>query len=140
MKRDFACWSNKNKCPICEHVLYKKYEGMVCKNFRCPLYFKLEIGWVYLDGKKERSMDFFGFKYQFDISRHENLKRWLILKSEIIWEKKVCEICSGKEFLHIHHILPRCKYPELTFDKENLMLLCKECHKKIHEEDKYKFG
>lgn len=54
-------------------------------------------------------------------------------------ERKVCEICKSNRFLHVHHILPRSSHPELALDKDNLMVLCEECHKKIHSEDKYKY-
>lgn len=34
-------------CPICGHKLVKKSAGMVCKNWKCPLYWKLKKGWAY---------------------------------------------------------------------------------------------
>lgn len=34
--------------------------------------------------------------------------------------------------LHTHHIKPFAKHPELRFDKNNLITLCKDCHKNIH--------
>jgi len=143
MKRNelqgFNC-SDKTKCPICEHQLKKRYEGMVCKNPWCPLYFKCEKGWVYYNNEKKQSLLFWTAKYDFDITRHENIKKWLMLKSKIIYERKCCEVCGSIKLLQVHHILPRSSNPELALDIENLMLLCKDCHKKIHSEDKYNFG
>ena len=135
-------WKSKNTiCPFCGRKLYKRYEGMVCRNFRCLLYFKLEKGWVYLDGKKKNNSTYFRDKYDFNINRFENQKRWLILKSQLFYEReRKCEICDSEISLHIHHILYRSEYPELTFDKENLMILCGKCHKKIHEKDKWRFS
>ena len=130
----------KVNCPICNHVLYKKYEGLVCKNHRCKLYFKLERGWVYLTREKKDSALFFTSSYDFDIALFENRKKWLQMKSDILYEKKLCEICKSDRCLHVHHILPRSSHPELGMDKENLMVLCENCHNKIHSEDKYKFG
>jgi 5-methylcytosine-specific restriction endonuclease McrA len=126
-------------CPLCNHILYKRYEGMVCKNWKCKLYFKLERGWVLLNKERKNSLTFFRLKYDFDINRFENRKRWLKLKSKQIYQKKKCEICGSNIELHIHHILHRSSNPELTFDEENLIVLCKNCHLKIHKDDKYKF-
>lgn len=131
-------WYDKTKCPICNHKLQKKYEGMVCI-FGCPLFFKLGKGWVYIDNAKKNDPLFWAMKYNFNIQRHENIKKWLLLKSEIIYNKKVCEICESDRFLHVHHILPRSSHPELGLDKDNLMVLCEDCHKKIHRNDKYCF-
>lgn len=127
------------KCVSCGKALYKRYEGLVCKNSACGLYFKLEKGYIYLNGKRKRSALFFSNKYHFDITNYNNKKEWLLLRSELIYKKKVCEVCKSNIRLEVHHILPRCCYPELTFDLDNLMVLCKNCHKKIHSQEKYRF-
>jgi len=128
-------------CPICLCKLRKRYEGLVCKTSGCLLYFKLEKGWVYLDGKKKRSLQFLKDKYDFNIENYENQKKWLKLKVQIFNERdRECEICTDKIELHVHHIIPRSKEPMLAFDKENLMIVCNDCHKEIHKEDKYKFS
>lgn len=129
------------KCPLCERKLQKKYEGLICPNWKCNLgNFKCTRGWIYLDRKKEDSKLFFTSKYDFDITRHENIKNWLKLKSKLLYEKGKCEICGLDHHLHVHHILLRSSNPELVMDEENLMVLCKDCHKKIHNKDKYKFS
>ena len=55
-----------------------------------------------------------------------------------VWKERgehVCTIC-GKYLGTVplsymfDHILEKSKYPELTFEKENLALLCLECHDK----------
>lgn len=128
-------------CPICNKKLVKKHEGYVCTNSpnNCKIAgFKCGIGWCFIP-KKQNNL-FWTLKYDFDINRHENTKEWLMLKSIILYEKGCCEICGSDRFLQVHHILSRHKHPELALDKENLMVLCKDCHKKIHENDKYKFG
>lgn len=127
----------KEFCPLCEHKLQKRYEGMVCLNWKCPLHFKLEKGWVYLDGTKKNNMQFFKDKYDFDIERFENQKKWLILKSKVLSERgRKCEICGSEIEINVHHILSRTEYPNLTLDEENLIVLCGKCHRKIHEENK----
>lgn len=46
-----------------------------------------------------------------------------------------CELC-GKELpesmLTVHHIKKRAEHPELRYDKENVQLLCLECHRNLH--------
>jgi len=56
-----------------------------------------------------------------------------------------CRICGYKGHdIVAHHILDFHKYPELRFDLDNGITLCRSCHKKIHygigEETKFKKG
>lgn len=128
-------------CPVCKHKLVQKHEGLVCKNYNCIMYFKLGKGWVYLENEKNR-LDW-TLKYKFDLNSFENSRTWLKLKSEILKrDNMTCQICKVQFVdLHVHHILPRYKNPELTFDKDNLITLCYKCHQKIHaSEDKHYFG
>lgn len=46
--------------------------------------------------------------------------------------KDKCEICGGKEALHIHHIIPQCD-PRCTNDNSNLVIVCATDHSLIHE-------
>lgn len=131
--------TEKPRCPMCGFVLYKRHEGWVCKNWKCGLFFKLGRGWVLLDKSRKSSKLFFTSKYDFDINGHNNMKKWLELKSKVLYVRKVCEICKNDRKLHVHHILPRSEHPELALDEENLMVLCEGCHKNIHSEDKRRF-
>lgn len=58
------------------------------------------------------------------------------LKLELLFERGGhCELCGlslKKDNCQIHHIKPLSVHPELRYDKENLMLLCKECHSGLH--------
>jgi len=136
---DLPSWKDNTRCPLCNSKLQKRHEGMVCRG-TCPLSFKCSTGWVYINREMQKGNLFWTMKYDFNIERHENIKKWLLLKSEILYEKKCCEICKSDRYLHVHHILPRSSNPELALDKDNLMVLCELCHKKIHIDDKYKFG
>lgn len=57
---------------------------------------------------------------------------------EKLWEKEQghCMMCRKtiSKFHHsqIHHVLPYAKFPEFAMNKENLLLLCRDCHKEIH--------
>lgn len=60
----------------------------------------------------------------------------------ITWRKKVkkigeCQICGIKEKLVAHHIVPwECSITGRT-DTNNGMCLCKDCHKMVHNTEKY---
>ena len=63
--------------------------------------------------------------------------------SKIIWkrDKYTCQKCkckkkSSKSF-HIHHIVP-FENIELRADKNNLILLCKDCHNWVHSKENKK--
>jgi len=127
-------------CPICGKKLQKRYEGLVYRNFKCCMYFKLGKGWAYLI-PRDNGLNYLYNKFDFDLKHFNNLKKWLRLKTEILErDERKCVICSSNIELNVHHIISRAEAPELTFDKENLMTLCKSCHKKIHTDDKYYFG
>ena len=57
---------------------------------------------------------------------------------EKLWEKEQghCMMCRKtiSKFHHsqIHHVLPYARFPEFATNKENLLLLCRDCHKEIH--------
>lgn len=139
---------NKEKptCPICNHILYKKYEGHVCKNWKCKLYHKLGKGWVYLGIKtKEEHIvnDLWGQNYRIMLR-----KEWVIIKDIIIrkynYSCQFCDYNMSDDFdrnkrLEVHHIIPAHKQSALYFDEDNLILCCNTCHKKLHLTDKYKF-
>lgn len=45
-----------------------------------------------------------------------------------------CQICKSKENLHTHHIIFQSKHKGLGKNyKNNLAVICEECHKKVHE-------
>lgn len=60
-------------------------------------------------------------------------REWLELRYDVLAERGgKCECCgatakSGAE-LHIDHILPRSKWPDLALDKGNLQVLCAACN------------
>lgn len=48
-------------------------------------------------------------------------------------------VCCSKEIreMQLHHLNSRNKYPEQTFDENNVIIICKDCHKKFHDEYGY---
>lgn len=50
-----------------------------------------------------------------------------------------CEICGCEidwRSVSVHHIKPRLTHPELEFDADNLMALCRHCHEQLHERER----
>ena len=66
------------------------------------------------------------------IRASRSYRRWrkIILKRD----NYRCQKCGEKRFLHVHHILPFSKYPELRLDPKNGITLCVNCHIEEHRE------
>lgn len=128
-------------CPFCKHSLSKRYEGLICKNWKCELDFKLGKGWVFILGRSEKNINYWEERYDFNIERFENKKKWLLKKEQILRNhNNQCAVCGKCYSLRIHHILYRSEHPLLTFDDENLIVLCEKHHKEIHNKDKWRFS
>lgn len=59
------------------------------------------------------------------------------------WRKAVlerdnytCQMCGSKEKLHVHHIRSFKDYSDLRFDIKNGVVLCKNCHLRVHKRRK----
>ncbi|MGC1394324.1 MAG: FAD-dependent thymidylate synthase [Coleofasciculaceae cyanobacterium] len=47
----------------------------------------------------------------------------------------ICQQCGVRgNQLHAHHLLPVYSHPEKAYDFENLVTLCEDCHRKIHNQ------
>ena len=53
-----------------------------------------------------------------------------------------CELCGSRDNLQVHHIEPLEPYERRSVNEknrqENLMVLCRACHIKIHSEERHK--
>jgi len=50
-------------------------------------------------------------------------------------DKYICRKCGKRHVsLHCHHIIPKVYEPLLAADPDNCITLCKECHKKVHQQ------
>ena len=56
---------------------------------------------------------------------------WDVIKCYVKKKYKTCQICGSKKHLHIHHKTYEHHFFE-HFYIEDMMLVCKECHQKIH--------
>lgn len=54
---------------------------------------------------------------------------WLFLRECVFayWGRQ-CLRCGSTEFLHVDHVIPRSKAPELALDFHNLQPLCEHCN------------
>jgi len=65
------------------------------------------------------------------LRRSKEYKEWQ--KAVFKRDRWTCQICGYKGHdLVAHHILPFSEYPELRFDPDNGITLCRRCHKKLH--------
>ncbi|PZV19195.1 MAG: hypothetical protein DCF22_00575 [Leptolyngbya sp.] len=71
---------------------------------------------------EQRKRDQIGFKY----------REW----RRLVFERDgyICQHCGDDRGgnLHAHHIQPWSKFPELRYELDNGLTLCRECHEKIH--------
>lgn len=74
-----------------------------------------------------------------DLWSEENRDRWAALRYEVFKKyDRRCMICGASDRLHVDHIKPKSKYPDLAFDINNLQILCKDCNygkSNVYEDD-----
>lgn len=54
---------------------------------------------------------------------------WIKFRGEVLKKQKCCEKCGTTKGLQVHHIIPVRYAPELFLRRENVMVLCADCHK-----------
>lgn len=62
------------------------------------------------------------------LRKSEEWKNW----REHVFQRDnyTCQLCGEKGLeLHPHHILQKCDYPDLIFEVDNGITLCKDCHR-----------
>lgn len=64
---------------------------------------------------------------------HSTLANW----SRTVRERDGrCLDCGSVNFLHAHHVLPKCTHPDLKLELSNGRTLCYACHKREHERNR----
>lgn len=51
-----------------------------------------------------------------------------------------CSVCKEEAKLEIHHIVPVCVDHSKCFDEDNIVAVCKDCHKEYHSEQGWQTG
>ena len=67
-------------------------------------------------------------------------KRWTKKKIEV-WQRYgyQCAICGSKENIDVHHLSYEKGKKAWEYPTENFIPLCRECHKKVHDDKNHKF-
>jgi hypothetical protein len=72
------------------------------------------------------------------IRQSRQYRDWRI--SVLTRDNNTCQHCFKDKdsgvYLHAHHIKPFSRYRHLRFEVSNGLTLCKDCHDKVHENDK----
>ena len=50
----------------------------------------------------------------------------------ILHEQQECQICGSKDNLNIHHLVHCRSYEKKYADKNNIIVLCRDCHREYH--------
>lgn len=68
------------------------------------------------------------------LSSPDGIKAWKIIRFKALAQFKGKCVCCGRNpndhnvILHVDHIKPKFKYPELAFELSNLQVLCEDCN------------
>lgn len=63
-------------------------------------------------------------------------KNWGYLKKKLYKKRgRKCEVCGSVIDVHAHHIQHASSRPDLQLEPSNIVLLCKTCHAKEHENE-----
>jgi len=102
--------------------------------------------------KKEDAESFSGKKRNWKTERRKerqrayHTKEWSELSKQLRMEHPICEECGKNLSTCVHHIkspfkrgLTEEEKKELLLDRDNLRVLCTDCHVRIHEEIRQKF-
>lgn len=80
--------------------------------------------------RKARSIQVFKFWADKHDRNSDNYKQWR--KAVYKRDGYVCQDCGTKKDLQAHHIKPWQRYPELRYEVNNGITLCRKCHLKAH--------
>lgn len=56
-------------------------------------------------------------------------RKW---RAAVIRRDKVCQVCGSRQHRHAHHIESAAYSPDLRYDIENGVCLCRGCHTQYH--------
>ena len=104
-------------CPYCNKIVDKN-------NHDCPVLKKIKNK----KAKEYQKNEEWSAK-ELTSQKWRNYRKMIILR-----DGGICQRCkyllgiNNSDNLEIHHIKPRIKYPELMYDDNNVITLCKQCN------------
>ena len=94
--------------------------------------------WGFSRGKKHIKLQLGPLRIYFSLSplkpKHESIKRRSFRRRQLE-RQPVCQFCGKPltmETLSIHHIKPISERPDLVYEPDNCISLCKRCHVEHH--------
>jgi hypothetical protein len=60
---------------------------------------------------------------------------WRQLRRTVIARDIVCTRCQSSSSRHLHHVKSWATHPDLRFDPDNVVLLCRDCHHNAHRKE-----
>ena len=64
----------------------------------------------------------------------KRMREFLVIKKIAESNTCNCEICGEEKKLQMHHLLAESIYPEKALDPHNTILVCEQCHTRIHND------
>lgn len=108
-------------------IHYKK----VCKKCRNGRYVNRQLGRSFVQNVSGTELEQLErkVKARYGESFYSS-KGWLRLRYQTLIDKgHQCAVCGSTDKpMHVDHIKPRSKFPQLALEKSNLQVLCKQCN------------
>ncbi len=72
-----------------------------------------------------------GGKHEDELNRLRHTREWAEWRTQVFErDNYTCQLCGERGLeLHPHHILQKCDYPDLIFEIDNGITLCRDCHR-----------
>jgi len=117
----------KHICIICGKIFYKNNDKF------CSV--KCYGKWQSINRIKDKHWNWKGGKDYENKKIRNNLEYGIWRKEIYKKDRWTCRICGSKKQIVAHHLKLFSEYPELRFDINNGITLCRSCHLKLHKEN-----
>lgn len=83
-----------------------------------------------IKARQKKSWTYYPYKPGMKSNEFYSTREWIELRYKtFVKYGKICQCCGAKDVtLHVDHIKPRSKYPELELSIDNLQVLCETCN------------
>lgn len=88
------------------------------------------LGDIVVSRPKKKKARVFSAKSKAEFEAFYRSKPWRVLRMKAIKKYgRTCMCCGATNIvIHVDHIKPRSKYPELELELSNLQILCEDCN------------